>query len=1299
MEIKRKIDVLVVTAADGEDQAVRKIFGEGWERIAPIPPINFFWHKITLISKKGRYFTVALVRSDMGTDSAGPIAQKMVDTLRPNFIAMCGICAGRPKDTRLGDVIIASKVFRYDRKSITSLADKLLDVSWDITTFSLAQSWWQLAKFLGEDIPDIRIHTAPMATGEVLCRVPAVWEEISKYERKCIGLEMEASVIGQIGHIEEKRWVVIKGVSDHATPKKNNKHHILAKENAARVLKVFLENVADELPNINNVDGIWVPPLAINRQTVNLKNNAPSTLLYAKNEYVPFVDAVRQSEIEVLRELCNPDYASRGIIQLFTGPGGTGKTRLMVEWAQRLKNLDSSWQTSFLMQSIDPNHQDFKDIFSQDNHFFFVIDYAECRTNLCAILRVLIAAATEKPGCMVRIALIARHKDIWWDELSSNNLDISSYLHDHVVELRDVPIQDNMRRRLFDCAYISFTEKMGTDSNKEIIPDVYAMLSDPIFGRVLYIHMAAYATAAEQKFTAQNLLNVIVSYEKHFWPVQFRKNINGDQDNNKFIRDTARVLTALTLFGGVDTNEKLINIINTSQGPNYDLFTEFLYNFYPPELNSTKIIGYLEPDLLGEYLVFDTLRLLRNQKRPFTDAVFLTNTFNLTDNPEELQQAFTVLGRIAEHDACKTDSEKAIVEEWLSLPFDERHIDVRSPPAVGAAVSLAEKTAFCFIPDILTKALEKWGTVSSAQKIWEMLPNDSVAFRRLQFWVAETILNDLKYKECLTQKQRSDYLHVLLFYSTASLELGQREEALNANCEVVDRYRSLVASDPNTFLPDLARSLDSLGNVLSELGQREDALKMAREAVDIYRSLSKSHPDAFLFDLPGSINNLGNRLIGCGRYDEALEVYKEAVNTYRSLAESRPDAFLPYLAMALNNQGNNLNEFGKTEDVPKIIQEAVNIYRSLTTSRPDAFLPYLADSLNSLGNSLSELGQFEKALETTREAVNIYRSLVESRSDAFLPDLAMSLDNLGNSLCKLKQRERALEATKETVDIYRSLTISYPNAFLPDLARSLNNLGIRFSDLGQYKEALKVSQEALGISRPLVATQPDLFIPYLLQSLNTAGNSLNDLDRCEEALEMAREAVDICRPLAVSRPEVFLSYLAGTLNNLGNKLGDLDRDKEALDAIRESVDIYRRLMTSCPEAFLPDLARSLDNLGITFNDLDLYKDALNATNEAVSIYRSLVASNPEVFLPDLAMSLNNLGTAHREIGQYKKALDAYNEATPIINPLAQKYPQVFGEHLYYNLYGKLQTLQALERECDMLPEEMAKLKELMLKFS
>ena len=241
---KEKIDVLIVTAAKGEDKAVKSVFGESWQRVDPTPQLELYWDKITLTSKKGRPFTVGLVHSGMGTENAGTITTIMLQ-LQPNYVMMCGICAGHPDETKLGDVIIADKVFRYDTKSVKRLNDGSVEEKYDISTYGIAKSWWQLADRL--EIEGINIHIGPIATGEVLQKEPEVWDTIQKYQRKCIGLEMEASVIGHIGQIKELRWMVIKGVLDNANPGKNDEYRVQGTKNAAIVLKEFLEDVADQL--------------------------------------------------------------------------------------------------------------------------------------------------------------------------------------------------------------------------------------------------------------------------------------------------------------------------------------------------------------------------------------------------------------------------------------------------------------------------------------------------------------------------------------------------------------------------------------------------------------------------------------------------------------------------------------------------------------------------------------------------------------------------------------------------------------------------------------------------------------------------------------------------------------------------------------------------------------------------------------------------------------------------------------------------------------------------------------------
>jgi tetratricopeptide (TPR) repeat protein len=333
------------------------------------------------------------------------------------------------------------------------------------------------------------------------------------------------------------------------------------------------------------------------------------------------------------------------------------------------------------------------------------------------------------------------------------------------------------------------------------------------------------------------------------------------------------------------------------------------------------------------------------------------------------------------------------------------------------------------------------------------------------------------------------------------------EEALAAGRSAVGEYRKLVAAQPDAFLPDLAMSLNNLGNSLSDIGCREEALEVARESVEIYRKFAGARPDVFLPDLAGSLNNLGKCLSDLGHRDEALEVTREAVEQYRKLAAARPDVFLPDLAVSLNNLGKCLSDLGHRDEALEVTRESVQIRRKLAAARPDALLADLAMSLNNLGAGLAGLGRTDEALEVTREAVDQYRKLVAAQPDAFLPDLAMLLNNLGTYLGNVGRREEAFEVTRESVEIRRKLAALQPDAFLPGLAGSLNNLGAGLADLGRTDEALEVTREAVDQYRKLVAAQPDAFLPDLAMSLNNMSEILTALDRRDEAQAVSREAL------------------------------------------------------------------------------------------------------------------------------------------------------------------------------------------------
>ncbi|HBH53426.1 MAG TPA: hypothetical protein DDY91_16190, partial [Planctomycetaceae bacterium] len=76
-----------------------------------------------------------------------------------------------------------------------------------------------------------------------------------------------------------------------------------------------------------------------------------------------------------------------------------------------------------------------------------------------------------------------------------------------------------------------------------------------------------------------------------------------------------------------------------------------------------------------------------------------------------------------------------------------------------------------------------------------------------------------------------------------------REAALSSAEEGVVIRRTLAATRPDAFLPDLAMSLNNPGNRQSVLGQREAALLSSREAVRLYLGFSRAFPERFLQSL------------------------------------------------------------------------------------------------------------------------------------------------------------------------------------------------------------------------------------------------------------------------------------------------------------------------------------------------------------------------------------------------------------------------------------------------------------------
>ena len=70
-----------------------------------------------------------------------------------------------------------------------------------------------------------------------------------------------------------------------------------------------------------------------------------------------------------------------------------------------------------------------------------------------------------------------------------------------------------------------------------------------------------------------------------------------------------------------------------------------------------------------------------------------------------------------------------------------------------------------------------------------------------------------------------------------------------------------------------------------------------------YRELAQKDPQTFLPEVALTLNNLGILDSTQNRIKEARNEYQEALKTYRELAQKNPETYLPDVAMTLNNLG------------------------------------------------------------------------------------------------------------------------------------------------------------------------------------------------------------------------------------------------------------------------------------------------------------------------------------------------------------------------------------------------------------
>jgi len=435
--------------------------------------------------------------------------------------------------------------------------------------------------------------------------------------------------------------------------------------------------------------------------------------------------------------------------------------------------------------------------------------------------------------------------------------------------------------------------------------------------------------------------------------------------------------------------------------------------------------------------------------------------------------------------------------EFMSVYYEPEALPVRlqSIAQEAAALPLGERREhFMAIEGLLSRSESKWSRSSIASVLSPSISECQDVPESLRRWLSAETAEEQAAEIKQAEEISDDDLLSMQIPSIGNPHLLVRRAQLlrhDKRDEAIACLRKAVRVNPS-FAP--AWSL--LSHVFREQGNHEEALAASKRAVDRYRELAGERPDTFLPDLAMSLDNLGNRLSDVGHREEALEVTRESVEIYRKFAGARPDVRLADLAVSLNNLGNRLGDVGRREEALEVTRESVEIRRKLVAACPGVLLPDLAGSLNNLGKCLSDLGHRDEALEVTREAVEQYRKLAAARPDVFLPDLAMSLNNMSEILTALDRKDEAqavsreaLSADPKSIPIAATLiglltsqgkpeealhvfesVLAHGPSYDPANVRGLTSISVKLAAAGKGEQVLRILQSSAAAEKlePLV---------------------------------------------------------------------------------------------------------------------------------------------------------------------------------------------------------------------------------------
>ncbi|MCG3114043.1 MAG: tetratricopeptide repeat protein, partial [Candidatus Manganitrophus sp. SB1] len=232
------------------------------------------------------------------------------------------------------------------------------------------------------------------------------------------------------------------------------------------------------------------------------------------------------------------------------------------------------------------------------------------------------------------------------------------------------------------------------------------------------------------------------------------------------------------------------------------------------------------------------------------------------------------------------------------------------------------------------------------------LPSYEAEIDHLRAWQEHALIYSVQHVARLTWLQAYPPYH-----------RGRYQEAE----QLVKKAISFFEQEQQNDLELKAHLLADLGFTSSALGDHKRQLEYSEKALAIRRDLfGEQHPD-----IATSLNSIGNAYGALGDHKRQLEYFEKALAIRRDLFGEQH----PGIASSLNSIGNAYGDLGDHKRQLEYSEKALALSRDLFGERH----PKTATYLNNIGNAYGALGDHKRQLEYSEKALALSRDLFGER--------------------------------------------------------------------------------------------------------------------------------------------------------------------------------------------------------------------------------------------------------------------------------------------------------------------------------